>query len=269
VNVVVVRTGMANLASVLAALERLGVEARVTTDPEVVGGAERLVLPGVGAFGAAMQVIGETGLAEPIVRHVQERKPLLAVCLGLQVLCESSEESPGVRGLGVVPGQVEKFTSGATKSLSDLQRIDEARPMLFGFHASGGEGSEHANRSGRSAASCTKSTKVHEDRPKADRSVRRGDSPCTGARPCRVPQLGWNGVKPTPGARLLREGHAYFANSYRLTEIPAGWEGATSDHGGPFVAALERGNTLACQFHPELSGAFGRDLLARWLEDAC
>ncbi len=199
-NVVVVRTGMANLASVLAALERLGVEALVTTDPEVVGGAERLVLPGVGAFGAAMQVIGQTGLADPIVRHVQKGKPLLAVCLGLQVLCESSEESPGVRGLGVVPGKVEKFASGGDK---------------------------------------------------------------------RVPQLGWNGVKPTVGACLLREGHAYFANSYRLMDIPAGWEGATSDHGGPFVAALERGSTLACQFHPELSGAYGRDLLARWLEDAC
>lgn len=82
----------------------------------------------------------------------------------------------------------------------------------------------------------------------------------------RVPQFGWNKVIPTAGATLLTPGHAYFANSYRLPAIPDGWEGATGEHGGPFVAALERGHTLACQFHPELSGAWGQALLTRWLE---
>jgi Glutamine amidotransferase len=61
---------------------------------------------------------------------------------------------------------------------------------------------------------------------------------------------------------------AYFANSYKLDRVPAGWAGATADHGGSFVAGLERGPVLACQFHPELSGAWGQALLERWLEAA-
>ncbi|MFW5739247.1 MAG: imidazole glycerol phosphate synthase subunit HisH, partial [Myxococcota bacterium] len=190
----VVRTGMANLASVLAAVRRLGVEPEVTTDPEVVRNAPRLVLPGVGAFGAAMSMLREAGLVDPIVSHAHRGKPLLAVCLGLQLLCEASAESEGVAGLGVVPGRVEKFAPG-----------------------------------------------VH------------------------IPQLGWNTVTPTTGSRLLRIGHAYFANSYRLPAIPEGWEGASTHHGGSFAAALERGPLLACQFHPELSGAWGSALIERWL----
>ena len=80
-----------------------------------------------------------------------------------------------------------------------------------------------------------------------------------------MPQLGWNRVVPKEGCTFLNEGYAYFANSYRLTSIPEGWSGATSDHGGDFVAAIERGTILACQFHPELSGAWGAELVDRWL----
>ncbi len=84
----------------------------------------------------------------------------------------------------------------------------------------------------------------------------------------RVPHLGWNRVTAGDGCRLLKDGDAYFANSYKLDEVPAGWAGATSDHGGDFVAALERGSVLACQFHPELSGAWGQALIERWLAAA-
>ena len=77
-----------------------------------------------------------------------------------------------------------------------------------------------------------------------------------------VPQLGWNLVR---GGELVRDGHAYFANSYRLTQAPEGWRGVWADHGGPLVAALERGPQLLCQFHPELSGGWGHELLGRWL----
>ncbi len=84
----------------------------------------------------------------------------------------------------------------------------------------------------------------------------------------RVPQLGWNHVAPQAGCSLLREGYAYFANSFRLAAPPAGFAAAISHHGGPFVAAFERGPVLACQFHPELSGAWGIDLLRRWVAAA-
>jgi imidazole glycerol phosphate synthase glutamine amidotransferase subunit len=81
----------------------------------------------------------------------------------------------------------------------------------------------------------------------------------------RTPQFGWNRVEAGADALLLESGWAYFANSYRATAAP-GWRVATADHGGPFVAAMERGNILGCQFHPELSGACGAALLARFLE---
>lgn len=81
----------------------------------------------------------------------------------------------------------------------------------------------------------------------------------------RIPQLGWNRVHAPPGAAFLRTGVAYFANSYRLGTLPAGWLTATSRYGGAFAAAVERAGVLACQFHPELSGAFGQRVLTRWL----
>ena len=81
----------------------------------------------------------------------------------------------------------------------------------------------------------------------------------------RVPQFGWNEVQPAEDSRLLEGGYAYFANSFRATEAP-GWTVATATHGGRYVAAMERGNVLGCQFHPELSGAYGEALLSRFLE---
>jgi imidazole glycerol phosphate synthase glutamine amidotransferase subunit len=84
----------------------------------------------------------------------------------------------------------------------------------------------------------------------------------------RVPQLGWNQVEPAPGSRFVEPGWAYFANSYRIDRVPDGWVGATTDYGGGFVSALERGDVLACQFHPELSGPWGARLISRWLETA-
>src|SRR5262249_20136563 len=81
----------------------------------------------------------------------------------------------------------------------------------------------------------------------------------------RVPQFGWNKVQAPAGSRVLASGFAYFAHSYRAVTAP-GWQVATADHGGLFVAALERGNVIGCQFHPELSGSYGAGLLGRFLE---
>ncbi len=84
----------------------------------------------------------------------------------------------------------------------------------------------------------------------------------------RVPHLGWNRVAAGNGCALLEDGDAYFANSYKLDTVPSGWVGATTDHGGPFVAAFELGSVLACQFHPELSGPWGQALIKRWVAAA-
>lgn len=80
----------------------------------------------------------------------------------------------------------------------------------------------------------------------------------------RVPHMGWNEIAVEP-SEVLQPGFAYFANSYRLTECPSGWLSATCDYGGTFVAAIQRDAVVACQFHPELSGAYGEALMRRWL----
>jgi imidazole glycerol phosphate synthase glutamine amidotransferase subunit len=198
-DIVIIRTGTANLASVVAAVGRAGRKVRVTSDPDDVIGADRLVLPGVGSFGPVADRIDDLDLRAPLVERIGDGRPTLAICLGLQILATASEEDPGVPGLGILPTIASRFPDSV-----------------------------------------------------------------------RVPQLGWNRIEAAPGCRLLEDGCAYFANSFRLEEVPDGWNGATSDHGGSFVAAVERGAVLACQFHPELSGNWGQSLIERWLEvDPC
>ena len=191
--VVILPTATANLASVLAAFARLGAPTRVAREPAEVRDAERVVLPGVGTFGATMAGLRAAGLDAAIAERARSGAPVLAMCVGLQVLFEASDESPG-EGLGVLSGRVGRFPPAV-----------------------------------------------------------------------RVPQFGWNRIEPEPGCRYLEPGHAYFANSFRILAAP-GCKVARAEHGQSFVAAIERGPLLACQFHPELSGAFGHRLIARWLE---
>jgi imidazole glycerol phosphate synthase glutamine amidotransferase subunit len=193
-GVTIVPTGTANLASVRAAFSRLGAEVTLADTPETVDGADRVVVPGVGSFGAAMDRLTRTGTAGSVARRVSSGRPTLVVCVGMQLLAATSEESDGTAGLGVLDQGVGRFREGV-----------------------------------------------------------------------RIPQLGWNRVTPSGPSRFLTPGWAYFANSYRIESVPAGWSASFADHGGRFVAALERGPVLACQFHPELSGVWGSDLLARWL----
>jgi len=193
-DVVIVNSGVANLASITSAFSRLGSSVVVTDDAGVVAAARRVVLPGVGAFGAGLAALRARRLDSAITDAVARGTPLLGVCLGMQMLCEGSEESPRISGLGVI--------AGVCRRLPDHVR---------------------------------------------------------------VPHLGWNAVTAVPQVALLDSGVAAFANSYALLEAPPGWTPAWTTHGVRFVAALEQGRILACQFHPELSGAYGAALLERWL----
>jgi len=194
-DLVVVPTGTANMASVRAAFKRLGADLTEATESADVSRAAGVVLPGVGAFGAAISQVDILGMRQALRDRVEQGRATLAVCVGMQLLCGASEESPGAAGLGVIDRTVSRF---------------------------GGEE--------------------------------------------KVPQLGWNRVAPGPGSRFVEPGWAYFANSYRIDEEPEGWIGSGTNYAGRFVSALERGNVLACQFHPELSGPWGAGLLGRWLE---
>ena len=177
-----------------AGLAGVGAEPVVTTDAKEVATASHVLLPGVGAFGPAMaQLQGPLGAA--LQERIAADRPTLAICLGLQLLCATSEEAPGVAGLGVLPVEVSRYSATVT-----------------------------------------------------------------------VPQMGWAQILPDLDCRILTPGFAYFANSYRVTGAPEGWAKAVGEHGGPYLAAVERGNVVGCQFHPELSGPWGLALLERWID---
>lgn len=189
----IVQTGVANTASVAAAFERCGASVSKAETGEAVERAANLVLPGVGTFGAGMESLREAGLVDALRARIEAGRPTLAICLGMQLLCASSEESPGVDGLGVVEARVELLS-----------------------------------------------------------------------RPAR-PRFGWNRVVPEAERGVIDEGFAYYANSFGVRERPAGWACAMSNLESPFVGAMQRGPVVACQFHPELSGPWGLDLLKRWM----
>jgi len=198
----VVPTGAANLAAVFACFRRFGAEPVLSSHPERIATAERVILPGVGAFGPARTALAESGADAALVARIEADRPTLGICLGMHLLSEGSDEAPGDDagcgggGLAVLPGRATRFT---------------------------------------------------------------GD--------VRIPQMGWNRVS-APGSGMLTTGDAYFANSFRIAvpEQPDRWTMATTDHGGPFLSAAERGRTLVCQFHPELSGRWGAALMERWYE---
>src|SRR5438552_7296866 len=196
-DVLIVDSGVANLASGAGGFGRLGANVVVTGDEGLVRDAPRVVLPGVGAFGAGLGALRARGPDKAVTQAAARGTPLLGVCLGMQMLCEGSEETSAVAGLGVIAGTCRRLP-------------------------------DHV----------------------------------------RVPHLGWNAVTAVAQAGLVDSGVAAFANSYALQEAPPGWTPAWTTHGVRFVAALEQGRILPCQFNPELAGAYGAALLERWLAGA-
>ena len=104
--VAVLDYGIGNVHSAQKALERSGADAQLTADPEVIGDADGVVLPGVGAFGACMDALRLSGLEQPALDAVASGRPFLGICVGMQMLFDWSEENPGARGLGVIPGTI-------------------------------------------------------------------------------------------------------------------------------------------------------------------
>lgn len=109
-SVLVVDTSMGNLRSVARALARAGAEVEISADPDRVRHAERVVVPGQGAFGDCARAL-DAGLREVLREHVAKDRPYLGICLGMQVLFDTSEEAPGATGLGIVRGTVRRFAA--------------------------------------------------------------------------------------------------------------------------------------------------------------
>ena len=189
-----------NIKSVEKALTYLGEQAVITRDRDVIMASEKVILPGVGCFQDAMDRIREYKLDQVIYDVVDEGKPFLGICLGLQLLYKTSEESPGATGLGILDGEI----------------------------------------------------------------VRIPDAPGL-----KIPQIGWNSLDITPGARLFEgiEGHpyVYFVHSYYLRSHNIEDVAATTHFSVDIHASVEHGNIFACQFHPEKSSKVGLQILKNFI----
>jgi glutamine amidotransferase len=194
-KVVVLDYGSGNLRSAERALARAGVDVTVTGDAAAARRCDALVVPGVGAFAACMAGIRAVGGDDVVRERVDAARPVLGICVGMQVLYDVGDEH-GVEtaGIGVLAGRVRRL----------------------------------------------------------DATI--------------LPHMGWNTVTPQSGSRLF-DGVAterfYFVHSYCVT--PDGEPVSVTEHGEPFVAAVERGTLAATQFHPEKSGAAGLRLLHNWV----
>ena len=109
-----------NMRSVEKAVRYLGEEVRITRKPEEILSAERLILPGVGSFGDAMEKLNGYGLTEVIHSYAESGKPFLGICLGLQLCFEESEESPGVKGLALLPGKIRRIPEGEGRKVPHI-----------------------------------------------------------------------------------------------------------------------------------------------------
>ena len=119
--IAIIDYGMGNLRSVQKGFETVGSEAVVTADPRVVLEAERVVLPGVGAFADCMANLEQAGFVEPILAVIAQGRPFLGICLGLQLLFTESEEFGVHRGLNVIPGRVRRFPEGMALAGEELK----------------------------------------------------------------------------------------------------------------------------------------------------
>jgi glutamine amidotransferase len=135
--IAIIDYGMGNLRSVQKALEAVGQDAVVVSDPERIRRASKVILPGVGAFADAIAELQRTGLGQAFVEAVGQGKPCLGVCLGLQLLFDASEEDGEHRGLGLLRGRVVRFRSEPGLKVPHMGwntlRVRQASPLLEGL----------------------------------------------------------------------------------------------------------------------------------------
>ncbi len=195
--IAVIDYGVGNLFSLCSSLEKIGAQAVVTSDPEVINKADKLILPGVGAFADAAQKLRESGLDALIREQVAKGKEIMGICLGMQLLFEKSYEFGSHQGLGLLKGSVV--------------------PM---------EGTIPAE--------------------------------------LKIPHIGWNALHFAKESKLFRyikeNDCVYFVHSFYATDC-ADSVVATAEYGKELTAAVQQGNVMGCQFHPEKSGEVGLKIL--------
>jgi glutamine amidotransferase len=127
-RIAVLDYGIGNLRSAQKALEHVGARAELTADPGFIRGADAVVLPGVGAFGACMSALHASGLGELAIESAASGRPFLGICVGMQLLYEASEESPGGAGLGILPGIVRLLTGDVKRPQMQWNRLVVGTP---------------------------------------------------------------------------------------------------------------------------------------------
>lgn len=244
-----------NLKSVEKAFDYLGAKSIITRDPSKILGADQVVLPGVGAFGDAMGKLHQYELAD-VIREVAVRgTPLLGICLGLQLFFESSEESPGVEGLGLCKGKILRIPAREGLKIPHM-----------GWNAltySGDGSCAGTDMAYRVSGTCADGAEVYP-----------ASGICTGR------------IKATPGkgecvrtaagdtrrichGRLFEgipEGsYVYFVHSYYLRAEDREIVKAQTFYSTEIDASVEQGNVFACQFHPEKSSEVGLAILRNFI----
>ncbi len=135
--IVIVDYGMGNIHSVQKALETLGAKTIVSNKPGEISAADKIVLPGVGAFDDAMLELEKQGLIDPLKDYISQNRPFLGICLGMQILFEASEEAALKKGLGIFKGSVKKFIPGPKLKVPHMGwnqlKVAQASPLLKGI----------------------------------------------------------------------------------------------------------------------------------------
>ncbi|MFH1429371.1 MAG: imidazole glycerol phosphate synthase subunit HisH [Candidatus Margulisiibacteriota bacterium] len=243
--ITIIDYGMGNLRSVQKSLEKAGAETRITQDIKEIESSAVLILPGVGAFGAAMQNLNEMGFIKQIKDYIKSGRPFLGICLGMQILFPYSEESPGIEGLGIFEGAVKRFAAG-------LQISPPKSPLKGGLEMPSSETNCQNIRNQHSI--------THHSNPKSEiRNTK-----------LRVPHMGWNQLAPKKESDLLTDiapdSYTYFVHSYYVDPKDKDIILTTTDYGLEFASAIQKDNVTAVQFHPEKSGEVGMKMLENYVE---
>jgi len=224
--IAIIDYGMGNLRSVEKAFEKVGFDTVVTDRPEIIENADKIVLPGVGAFKDAKDGLQERGLIEPIKNHIKQNKLFLGICLGLHLLFTRSYEDGVHEGLDIVPGEVVRFNT-------DRLNMDNTGGQR---EAAGAHGELSVVNSQKLKIPHMGWNTIQEKKE--------------------VPVLKGLPVDP----------YMYFVHSYFVVPDRDEVVAAKTDYGVPFVSMVSVDNIFAMQFHPEKSQQYGLTILKNFGE---
>jgi imidazoleglycerol phosphate synthase glutamine amidotransferase subunit HisH len=266
-EVTLIDSPVANVANIARALREVGASLHVTRDPDAIGRAPRIVLPGVGAFTAAMRWLEETRIDASIRDAVSRGAALLGICVGHQVLFEVSYEMAVTRGLGLVTGEVRMFEGALPVPQIGWNCVQTAGE-------NGPTSTERTREAERTLS--TERTRSTGSQPVSENDRLRAGAPS----PFENDRLRAGAPSPFESDRLragapssfespLFDGIAsgtsfYFVNSYAASNVPH--EIARADYGGAFTAAVQNGRVFGVQFHPEKSSTAGLRVLRNFVE---